>query len=215
MQNSYQYLISLFQARPCTCRMGHALTCSSHVHKSVWRKCWQWEDSKCNGLRVYKENEEFGASFRDKFPHKGREEIERNPSQTDAVYGNVSTSYYQVKFDPGNLSGVGNMKTIHIQVGNWKPIQRKWAKKLRTWFCKIVALRSVLMMSLVSSRWVPRMLTPEQKTCRQQFSEENLDTEKEFAWRITDVIIIPATGERSGTRNHVLLHWTLMLRNIV
>ena len=31
------------------------------------------------------------------------------------------------------------------------------------------------MMSKVSSRWVPRMLTPEQKACRQQFSEENLD----------------------------------------
>ena len=27
----------------------------------------------------------------------------------------------------------------------------------------------------VSSRWVPRMLTPEQKSCHQQFSEENLD----------------------------------------
>ena len=35
-------------------------------------------------------------------------------------------------------------------------------------------IHSVLMMSQVSSRWVPRMLTPEQKACRQQFSEENL-----------------------------------------
>ena len=31
------------------------------------------------------------------------------------------------------------------------------------------------MMSKVSSRWVPRMLTPEQKACHQQFSEENLN----------------------------------------
>ena len=34
---------------------------------------------------------------------------------------------------------------------------------------------SVLMLSKVNSRWVPRMLTPEQKACSQQFSEENLD----------------------------------------
>ena len=34
---------------------------------------------------------------------------------------------------------------------------------------------SFLMMSNVSSRWVTRMLTPEQKVCRQKFSEENLD----------------------------------------
>ena len=32
-----------------------------------------------------------------------------------------------------------------------------------------------VMMSKVSSRLVPRMLTTEQKACRQQFSEENLE----------------------------------------
>ena len=37
-------------------------------------------------------------------------------------------------------------------------------------------IQSVLIMSKFSSRWEPRMLTPEQKACRQQFSEENLDT---------------------------------------
>ena len=31
------------------------------------------------------------------------------------------------------------------------------------------------MMSEVSFRWIPRMLTPEQKACRQQLSEKNLD----------------------------------------
>ena len=36
-------------------------------------------------------------------------------------------------------------------------------------------IHSVLIMSKVSSRWMPRMLTTEQKACRQQFSEENLD----------------------------------------
>ena len=40
-------------------------------------------------------------------------------------------------------------------------------------------IHSVLMMSKVSSRWVARMLTPEQKACRQQFSEENLDMLRE------------------------------------
>ena len=34
-------------------------------------------------------------------------------------------------------------------------------------------IHAVLMMSMVSSRWVPRSLTPEQKACRQQFSEES------------------------------------------
>ena len=34
---------------------------------------------------------------------------------------------------------------------------------------------AVLMKSKVSSRWVPQMLTPEQKACRQKFIEENLD----------------------------------------
>ena len=36
-------------------------------------------------------------------------------------------------------------------------------------------IHSGLVMSKVSSQWVPRMLTPEQKACRQQFSEESLD----------------------------------------
>ena len=36
-------------------------------------------------------------------------------------------------------------------------------------------IHSVMMMSNVSCRWVPVMLTPEEKAHRQQFSEENLD----------------------------------------
>ena len=36
-------------------------------------------------------------------------------------------------------------------------------------------IHSVLMMSKVSFRWMPEMLSPEQKACRQQFSEQNLD----------------------------------------
>ena len=74
-----------------------------------------------------------------------------------AVYGEVSLTYYQVKFyfkqfkwgresiedysrsgrpveaSSRNLSGVGNLlKTIHVQVGQWKNLQRKCAKKWRT-----------------------------------------------------------------------------------
>ena len=37
-------------------------------------------------------------------------------------------------------------------------------------------IHSVLMMSRVSSPWVPRMFIPEQKACLEQFSEECLDT---------------------------------------
>ena len=36
-------------------------------------------------------------------------------------------------------------------------------------------IHSILMISKVSSRWMPRMLTPRQKACNQQFTEENLD----------------------------------------
>ena len=36
-------------------------------------------------------------------------------------------------------------------------------------------IHSVLVMSQVSSRWITRILTPDQKACRHQFSEENLD----------------------------------------
>ena len=45
-------------------------------------------------MRVYSEHEGFGASFLDKIPHKGKEEAE----MMNAVYGEVSPSYYQAKF---------------------------------------------------------------------------------------------------------------------
>ena len=41
------------------------------------------------------------------------------------------------------------------------------------WVSSII--HSALMLWKVSSRWVPRMLTSEQKACRQQLSEQNLD----------------------------------------
>ena len=48
----------------------------------------------------------------------------------NAVYGDVSPSYYQVKFWSNHLSGVGNrLKMIHVQVSQWKHLQRKCAKK--------------------------------------------------------------------------------------
>ena len=111
-----------FQAWHSTCRYGHVLTCSSHIHKSFWRKCWQWEDGKCNGVRVYNEHEGFGASFHDKIPRKGREEADRNPWRDECcIIGDVWPSFYQVNFGPSNLSVVGNrLKMIHVQVCQWK-----------------------------------------------------------------------------------------------
>ena len=47
---------------------------------------------------------------------------------------------------------------------------------------------SVLMMSMVSSRWVPGMLTPEQKACRQQFSEQNLYMLREIPENFSKII---------------------------
>ena len=49
-------------------------------------------------MRVYNEHEGFGVSFRDKIPHKGREEAKQIHEKINAVYGDVSPSYYQVKF---------------------------------------------------------------------------------------------------------------------
>ena len=56
-------------------------------------------------------------------------------------------------------------------------------------------IHSVLMMAKVSSPWVPRMLTPEQKACRQQFSEENLDMLRENPEKLFSRII---TGMKHG-----------------
>ena len=49
------------------------------------------------------------------------------------VYGDVSPSYYQVKFYSNKFMwGRESMKTTHAQVGQWKNLQRKCAKKWRT-----------------------------------------------------------------------------------
>ena len=58
---------------------------------------------------------------------------------------------------------------------------------------------SVLMMSKVSSRWVPRMLTPEQKACHQQFSEENLDMLRANQENFFSRII---TGDETWVHHH-------------
>ena len=59
-------------------------------------------------------------------------------------------------------------------------------------------IHSVLMMSKVSSRWVPRMLTPEQKACRQQFSEENLDMLRANSENVSRII----TGDETWVHHH-------------
>ena len=71
-------------------------------------------------------------------------------------------------------------------------------------------IHSVLMMSKVSSRWVPRMLTPKKKACCQQFSEENLDMpranpENFFSRIITeDETWGPSSRSRDQTRVHAM-----------
>ena len=60
-------------------------------------------------------------------------------------------------------------------------------------------IHSGLMMSKVSSRWVPRMLTPEQKACRQQFSEENLDVPRANPENFFSRII---TGDEAWVHHH-------------
>ena len=55
------------------------------------------------------------------------------------------------------------------------------------------------MMSKVSSRWVPRMLTPEQKACRQQFSEENLNMLRADPHKFVSRII---TGDETWVHLH-------------
>ena len=48
-------------------------------------------------MRVYTEHGGFGASFHDKIPHKEREEAKEIHKMMNAVYGDVSPSYYQAK----------------------------------------------------------------------------------------------------------------------
>ena len=100
---------------------------------------------------------------------------------------------YQVKFGPRNLSGVGDrlMTFTFREVPSKEMCQKVEDVILQDHRVKVSdiahelsisagtvssIIHSVLMMSKISSRWVPRMLTPELKVCQQQFSQENLDT---------------------------------------
>ena len=65
-----------------------------------------------------------------KFLTKEGEKPKEIYERMNAVYGDVSPSYYQVKFWSKQFKWVGNrLKTIHVQVGQWKRHQRKCAKK--------------------------------------------------------------------------------------
>ena len=86
------------------------------------------------------------------------------------------------------------MKSIHVQVGQWMHLQRKCVKKVEDMILhdrrvkvSVTAhklgisagmvssiINSVLMMSKISSRWVPQMVTPEQKACSQKFRVERI-----------------------------------------
>ena len=60
-------------------------------------------------------------------------------------------------------------------------------------------IQSVLMMSKVSSRWMPQMLTLEQKAYRQQFSGENLDMLRANSENFFSKII---TGDETWVHHH-------------
>ena len=62
-----------------------------------------------------------------KFLTKEGKELTVIHERMNAVYGDVSPSYYRVKFWVGN-----RLKVIHVQVGQWKHLQRKCVKKWRT-----------------------------------------------------------------------------------
>ena len=114
----------------------------------------------------------------------------------NAVYGDVSHSYYQVKFWSKQFKW--GRESIEDNLRSGRPVElssKKMCQKVEDMILQdrrvkvsVIAyelgisagtvysiIHSVLMMPKISYRWVPRMLTPEQKACRQQFSEENLD----------------------------------------
>ena len=89
----------------CVCDLARTVwDMSSHVAAIFTNqyepKCWQWEDSKCNGVRVYNEHEGFGLRFVIKFLTKERKKPKEIHKRMDAVYSDVSPSYSQIKFRP-------------------------------------------------------------------------------------------------------------------
>ena len=118
----------------------------------------------------------------------------KNPKEIhgrmNTVYGNVSLSYYQIKFWSKQFKW--DRKSIEDDSRSGRPVEassKEMCQKVEDIILQDLRVKasfiahelgisagtvssmihSVLMKSKVSSRWVPRMLTPEQKARRQQF----------------------------------------------
>ena len=138
----------------------------------------------------------------------------------NAVYVDVSPSYYQVKFwskqfkwdrefiEDDSCSG----RTVEASSKEMcQKVEDMILQDRRVKFSVIAhklyistgtassIIHSVLTKSKVSSRSVPRMFTPEQKACRQQFSEVNLDTLRAKPENFFSRII---TGDETWVHHH-------------
>ena len=140
-------------------------------------------------MRFYNKHERNGASFHDKIPHK---EGKKPKEIHERMNGDVSPSYYQVKFWSKQFKW--SRKVIEDNSHSGRPVKassKEMCQKLEDIILQdrhvkvgVIAhelgispdtvssiIHSVLIMPKVNSRWVSRMLTPEQKACGQQFSE--------------------------------------------
>ena len=143
-------------------------------------------------MRVYNEHGGFGAPFRENFLTKEGKKRTEIYERINAVYGDVSPSYYQVKFSSKQIKW--GKERIEDDLRSGRPVEassKEMCQKVEDMIlqdCRVKVsviahelvisagtvssfLYSDLMISKVSSRWVPRMLIPEHKACRQQFSE--------------------------------------------
>ena len=113
----------------------------------------------------------------------------------NAAFGDVSPSYYQVKFWSKHFKW--GRESIEDYSRSGRPVEASSivmcpkvadmilqdcrvkvsviAHELGISTGTVSSIIHSVLISKVSYRWVPRILTLEQKACRQQFSEENLD----------------------------------------
>ena len=146
---------------------------------------------------------------------KPKEILER----VNAVCDDVLPSYYQVKFWSKQFKW--GRESIEDNSRSGRPVEvssKEMCQKVEDMilqdrrFVIVIAhelgtsagtvsviIHSALMMSKVSSRWVPRMWAPEQKACRQRFSEENLDMLRANSENVFSRII---TGDETWVHHH-------------
>ena len=125
-----------------------------------------------------------------------------------AVYGENSPSYYQVKFWCKQFKW--GRESIHDDPKCGRPLEARTEEIINKVEDLVLTDRRVkvsvisreigisetsvfkilhedLGMTKVSARWIPRLLSPEQKLCRRQISEENLNAlsqDEDFFYRI-------------------------------